>query len=73
MPRMSNTVRTLSCGLGRLGGTDKPIEIVFYGTMDMSQFTTLAKHTGIRSQARMMESLKYIQTLMTPPEQRKPY
>jgi hypothetical protein len=74
-----NMSSPLSCDLGTAPDFEKDktgpysLAVAFQGTLDMSKFIELNKVYGLRSQSRLLESMKYIDTLLTPPERRKPY
>jgi hypothetical protein len=73
-PDFTKTGRPVECGLFGTnnvpGGT-----IAFDGNWDADWFTTgyENRYERMRSQQRVMASFKHIRTLLTPPEQRKPY
>jgi hypothetical protein len=57
------------CGVGD-GATG---QLAFIGITDISDFIELGYKSHSRSQPRLMQSFKYIEMLLTPAEQRKPY
>jgi hypothetical protein len=64
------------CGIGVVYNPEtnrQDAVLAFLGTMDMSTYIKLDKVYGQRSQERLLQSMKYIQTLLTSPERRKPY